>query len=243
MLKALTGAFDVYESLDSTSDEARRRLESGDLGPGLICAARQTGGRGRRGRRWESPPGGLYCTYYASTTEPPARLAQLGFIAGLAVADLLEAFGVPDPRLKWPNDVLVDSAKIAGVLLESGAAGPGQLWFALGIGVNLGAAPQDLDQPAAGLAGHVSPAQATPVLLERLLHWSGVFERDGFSSIRAAWLARAYGLGRPISAQSGPNRLQGVFADLDADGALVLDTMAGRVRITAGDVFFPDMNG
>lgn len=231
--------FDVVDEIDSTNAEALRRIEAGDHGPGVIVGLSQTGGRGRRGRRWESPKGGLYFTYYATTTAPLRTLSLLGFVAALAVADVVSDAGADAVRLKWPNDVLVNGAKLSGILLESSAIPGGGAWLALGIGINLAAAPQGLDQATAGLNRAVTPEEAAPRLMARLLHWGDRLAAEGFEPLRQAWLSRAYGLGEPVNAAAGTGRVEGAFVDLDADGALVLDTPTGRVRITAGEVFFP----
>ena len=231
--------FDLIDEIDSTNAEALRRIEAGDHGPGVVVGLSQTGGRGRRGRRWESPKGGLYFTYYATTGAPLRTLSLLGFVAALAVADVVRSAGADAVTLKWPNDVLVNGAKLSGILLESSAMAGGGAWFALGIGINLAAAPQGLDQATAGLDRAMSPEEGAQRLMERLLHWSDRLEAEGFGPLRGAWLAQAYGLGELVNAAAGAGRIEGAFVDLDADGALLLDTDTGRVRITAGEVFFP----
>src|SRR5690606_20546851 len=122
--------------------EARRRAEAGETGPLWIVARRQTAGRGRRGRAWDSETGNLFATLLTTTRKPPAEAAQVTFIAALAVADLLDRYAPPSlVTIKWPNDVMLARDKAAGVLIESGAQGTGGLWLAVGIGVNLAQAP------------------------------------------------------------------------------------------------------
>ncbi|HKY18478.1 MAG TPA: biotin--[acetyl-CoA-carboxylase] ligase, partial [Rhizomicrobium sp.] len=139
--------------------------------------------------------------------------------------------------LKWPNDVLADDKKLAGMLLESGGD-----WLAIGIGVNLAHSPRATEFPATALAqlGIVppSPQDALRVLAGRFAHWYDVWMQQGFETIRTAWLARAHGLGGPIRARLPHESHDGVFEGLDAEGALLLNQQ-GRVRtITAGEVFF-----
>lgn len=237
-----------YDEIDSTNSEARRRAEAGEIGPLWLAARRQTAGRGRRGRAWETPTGNLAATLLTVTGKPAVEAAQLSFVAALAVADLAAAY-VPESlvRLKWPNDPLVDGRKVSGVLIESGTRDDGQLWLACGIGVNLAHAPVQADRPATTLAAHRTAEHAAPPRPERALEqlaaaferWRGRWEREGFAPIREAWTGRALGLGAPCEARLGAETVLGVAESLDEDGALRLRLEGGEVRrITAGDVFF-----
>lgn len=232
-----------FESIDSTSEEARRRAASGQFGPLWITADAQTAGRGRRGRAWVSPPGNLFATYLGSTRQPAQQAALLSFAAALAVADTFAHFA-PEAQLqlKWPNDVLLGGGKSAGILLESGQAEAGQLWFALGLGLNLVAAPKDVAYATAALADIIPPPTpdiAFARLCACLADWSQRLEQDGFATLRAAWLGRAARLGETIRVEAGASRLEGTFTDLSPDGALVLALPGGEKRlIHAGDVFF-----
>ncbi len=236
---------EVLGEIDSTNAEARRRAESGSLGPVWICAARQTAGHGRRGRAWETGQGNLAATWLGATQKPPAEAAQVSFVAALAVAELADRFVSDAPiRLKWPNDLLVAERKCAGVLVESGPGPGGGLWLAVGIGVNLATPPTAPAYPATTFAQHMRLApptagQAMSVLAESFLAWLTVWERLGFAPIAEAWTARAHGLGETCTARLPSETICGVAEGLDADGALRLRTAAGAVRrITAGDVFF-----
>jgi BirA family biotin operon repressor/biotin-[acetyl-CoA-carboxylase] ligase len=233
------------ETASSTNAVARQRAEAGERGPVWIAARRQTAGRGRRGRTWKGLDGNLFATGLYTLSCEPARAAELSFAAALAVAEVCDlALGDPSrTQVKWPNDVLVDGRKLAGILLESGAASGGGLWLAIGIGINLAAAPEDVERPAISLA-QLGVAIEREKALEQL---SAAFERqrlrwfrDGFGPIRDHWLARAYGLGARCEARLAQETLKGVFADLGPDGALRLDLDGGGRRyISAGDVFFP----
>ena len=237
--------FEHLAETDSTNEEAKRRALAGETGPLWIRADRQTAGRGRRGRRWSGGAGNLYATGLYRLEAQPARAAQLSFAAALAVADIAVAAGV-DPEavtLKWPNDVLVDGRKTAGVLLESGTAPGGGLWLAVGVGINLVDHPDDAERPATDLAAHgraLDPDAALEILAESFDAWRRRWAEHGFAPIRDAWLARAHGLGGQCVARLEDETLEGVFADLTAEGALRLDLKDGRRRfISAGDVFFP----
>jgi BirA family biotin operon repressor/biotin-[acetyl-CoA-carboxylase] ligase len=239
----ITPQIQSFEEIDSTNAEARRRAEAGEPGPLWIAARRQTGGRGRRGRAWETGPGNL-----AATAKPAAEAAQMAFVAALAVADLAAAYAPADlVAVKWPNDVLIAGRKVAGVLIESGAAANGRLWLAVGIGVNLATSPGAVERPATSFAQHLVAPQTDPPSPEVALmalagafdRWIGVWERLGFQPVADAWTARAHGLGHLCTVRLDHEAFEGVAEGLDPDGALRLRASDGsRRRITAGDVFF-----
>ena len=235
---------EALDEVDSTNAEARRRAEGGEAGPLWITAKRQTAGRGRRGRNWETGEGNLAATLLLTTARPPAEAAQISFVAALAVADLAGAY-VPASlvSLKWPNDPLIAGKKTSGVLIESGPA-PAGLWVAVGIGVNLAKAPADV--PATSFAAHMvapppKPLEALGHLAEAFERWRALWDSAGFSAIADAWTARAHGLGEACTARLGSETVEGIAEGLDPDGALRLRTADGSIRrITAGDVFFGD---
>lgn len=240
----------AYPSLDSTNAEARRLAEAGEVGPVWISAAVQTAGKGRRDRAWIALSGNLSATLLLTLDRQPAEAAQLAFVAALAVADLASAYVPPTlVSLKWPNDVLLGGAKVCGVLIESGGAGQDGLWLAVGVGMNLVRAPADTEFPAAALADHLrvdvarppTPEAALAVLAEAFADWQDRWEREGFGVIRAAWTARAAGLGQTCTARLDREAVTGMAEGLDDDGALILRTQDGVARrITAGDVFFAE---
>jgi BirA family transcriptional regulator, biotin operon repressor / biotin---[acetyl-CoA-carboxylase] ligase len=232
---------EAFDSLGSTNTEALARARAGEHGPLWISAKQQTAGRGRRGRTWISPPGNLYATLLLSDPGPPARAAELSFVAGLAVHDALSDL-VPDLAgrlsLKWPNDVLRDGAKVAGILIEGERIGSG-IAVAIGIGVNCSHHPADTSYPAADLAGAVAPHHLLRILCrtmtERVAQWD---RGHGFAVIRLDWLGRTAGLGQPIRVVSGEEERAGVFDGLDDTGHLLLRHVDGTTqRIAAGDVF------
>jgi BirA family biotin operon repressor/biotin-[acetyl-CoA-carboxylase] ligase len=239
-----TPPIEILEEIDSTNAEARRRAEAGERGPTWIMAARQTAGRGRRGRAWESGAGNLAATYLALSPKPPAEAAQISFVAALTTADLVDAYVAPKlVRLKWPNDVLIEGRKAAGILVESGQNPSGALWVAVGVGVNLASLPKAAERPAAMLAEHMQgppprPLEALNVLAAAFERWRDLWERLGFPPIAEAWTERAHGLGQVCSARLPHETLSGIAEGLDPDGALRLRTSGGIVRVTAGDVFF-----
>lgn len=234
-------AFDV---IDSTNEEAKRLAAAGEPGPIWITAARQTAGRGRRGRVWESPTGNLAATLMLRPTRPAADCAQLSFAAAIAACDAIQGF-VPaaSVRVKWPNDVLADGRKICGILLESaGPAGEAPAFLAIGIGINLAMHPEGTEFPATSLkalgAAVPAPDDALLPLAANFAHWFAVWQSGGFAAIRDAWLARAQGLGTRIRARLATGETAGVFEGIDGTGALILREAGGVRHISAGEVFF-----
>jgi BirA family biotin operon repressor/biotin-[acetyl-CoA-carboxylase] ligase len=238
----------LLDQTDSTNAEARRRADAGETGPLWIVARRQTEGRGRRGRQWESQDGNLFSTLMQVTRKSPAEAAQVTFVAALAIADLLDAWAPASlVTIKWPNDVMLAGQKASGVLVESGAHESGGLWLAVGIGINLVSAPEGTERPATALAHHlradaVSPPsiEAAAAKLAAAFHvWMTRWETLGFQPILDAWTARTAGLDGPAVARLGRETIEGRAEGVGPDGALKLRLADGSLRlISAGDVFF-----
>src|SRR4029077_16032534 len=233
-----------YETLGSTNDAAKALARTGAPEGTLVWADAQEAGRGRRGRQWLSPPGNLYLSLVLRPDAAPSRAAQLGFVAALGLGDALRPIVGPDLRLnyKWPNDLLANGRKLAGILLESEtSAKDGVDFVVVGIGVNIVSAPEDVEFPATSLAAE-GVAQVTPAaLLEGFVRhfagWTRRWREEGFLPVRAAWLRAASGLGERVRVRLERSTLCGRFHDLDDDGALVLEGAEGRRRIAAGEVF------
>ncbi|WP_240002284.1 biotin--[acetyl-CoA-carboxylase] ligase [Oleisolibacter albus] len=231
------------DSCGSTNDEAKELARSGALEGTLVWALRQTGGRGRRGRVWTSPPGNLYCSLILRPDMPAAAAALVSFVAAIAVAEAVSALIPGRPQLKWPNDVLVDGAKISGILLESEAGAAGRLdWLVLGVGINVAHRPEGLPYAATSLAAAGAAELDVAVVLGRYASsfaaWYARFRQQGFAPVRAAWRNAAFGLGGPITVRLQDGQFEGRFIDLDAEGGLLVETGDGLRRVTAGDVFF-----
>jgi len=234
--------------LPSTNDEAGRLAAHGAADGTVVWARRQSAGRGRRGRDWQSPVGNLYCSVLMRPAVPMARAAGLSFVAAVAVGDTVAGFLPADARVeyKWPNDVLVSGAKVAGILLEA-SAGPGGSadWVVIGCGVNVAADPAVAGQAVTTLAREAGRAvlveDVLVALLESLRRWRGRWDTQGFGPVREAWLARARGLGRNITVRLPREELHGRFDGLDESGALLLRLPdATRRTISAGDVYFDE---
>jgi BirA family biotin operon repressor/biotin-[acetyl-CoA-carboxylase] ligase len=233
----------THDTIDSTSAEALRLARAGERSPLWIVAARQTAGRGRRGRSWVSEPGNLYATLLLTDAAPQQRFPELSFVAALAVHDAV-AGRVPGLAsrlaLKWPNDGLIDGNKFAGILVEGEGTAA-----AIGIGINCMHHPAETAFPATDLAA--AGVRASPEILFTAL--SGALERrlaqwargEGFAAIRADWLARAAALHRPIRLALAEGERTGHFETIDDRGRMVLRLADGAMEtITAGDVLFSD---
>ena len=239
----------VLAEVDSTNALAGRIAAGGSAGPEWILAGFQTGGRGRRGRAWVSPRGNFHATLLLYPEAAPGMAALRSFVAAVALREALaDLTGLPGQlALKWPNDLLLNGGKVAGILLESSGSGRGVAHLAVGIGVNLIAAPD----PGSVEPGALRPVSvlaetghriAPEVLLDRLAPafaaWEARLATEGFAPLRSAWLAHAARLGQEIRARAGAREVTGRFETIDAAGALVLATPAGREVIAAADVFF-----
>ncbi len=234
----------AHEELGSTNAEALEVARLGERGPLWITARRQTAGRGRHGRVWISDRGNLSASLLLTPSVPTEHWPQLSFAAALAIHDAVVQVAKelkPQLTIKWPNDVLLEGAKLAGILLEVERANGGDHGaVVVGIGVNCASHPRNTDHPATDLsAAGISPeavfAALSAAMLERLAQWDA---GRGFSAIRADWLARVDGLGQDVRVRLVDRNLFGRFETIDATGGLVLRFSDGTVTtIASGDVF------
>lgn len=238
----------VLDEVDSTLNEAAR-IAPGLSGPEWIMAHRQTAARGRRGRAWANPKGNLSATLVLFTDEPPGVAALRSFVASLALFDACVAVCGRNEgfSLKWPNDVLLNGGKLAGILLESTGQGARIAHLSIGIGVNLTDAPSpEMVEPGAVPPVSLLSATGAEVDAETFLTFlaaayarhEATFTTYGFEPIRTAWLDRAARLGEVITARTGNSETTGTFQTVDAQGNLVLNTSKGRTTIPAADVYF-----
>lgn len=237
----------AFESLTSTNDEALRRAALGERDRLWVVAASQTGGRGRQGRAWSSPPGNLYASLLLVDRVPPPLAPQLGFVASVALADAVERLVGPGPALalKWPNDLLADGRKLAGILVEGTRVRSGRFAAVLGFGVNRSSHPEGLAYPVTDLFA-LGPAR--PSLDDLMVALSASIDEtlnvwdEGrrFDLLRARWLSRALPPGTPIAVSTDQRRRTGTFETIDERGRLILATADGSIPIDAGDVFLMD---
>ena len=233
----------ALDEVDSTNAQALRYGETGVRGPLWVTARTQTAGRGRRGRAWVSGLGNLYASLLLADPAPLPRVAQCSFVAALAVRDAV-CDAAPDLTarlsLKWPNDVLCDGRKLAGILVEGEGREP--LMVAIGIGINCRHHPSDAAYPATNLGAQGAAVTAAAMfsalsrrMTQRLALWNG---GDRFADIRTAWLAHGPAPGAGLRVRLADGDVTGAFDTIDEEGNLVLTQADGiRRKITAGDVF------
>lgn len=212
----------------STNDDVAVLAREGALEGIWLRADRQTGGKGRQGKAWESPPGNLHASTLVrlQPEDPPAP--TLALVAALALYETV-APHAPDAQIKWPNDLLLDGAKLAGILLERHGDA-----VVIGFGANLAHHPTDLDRPAASLDPPVSPDAFLKRLAAGFAAWLARWRSEGLAPVRAAWLAAAHPIGTALLAGDA----EGAFDGLDESGALRLRLADGALRVIhAGDVF------
>ena len=244
----------VFDETDSTSNDALAAARAGDPGRHWFVARRQNAGRGRHGRQWASPPGNLYASLLLVDPCPPAVAPQLGFVAGVAAHDAVSSVtGIAAPRLglKWPNDLILDGGKLAGLLLEGQFIQPGGTFcVAVGIGVNVATAPQGTPYPTSTLGAGTDITVADLFLAlsrafaQRYEPWRAAQAKGGgaFAAVRQAWLARAAGIGAPVTLRLPSGERQGAFRGLDPCGRLQLETATGLELIDAGDLYFAGLD-
>jgi len=231
-----------FESIDSTNSEAHRRAGAGERGPLWIRSDVQEQGRGRSGRAWSSPAGNFSGTLLFSPSCRRSVLHQLSFVAGLAGHEAVAAFlDQPDRlQLKWPNDLLIDGAKVSGILVESSVYGD-DVVVMIGMGINIEITPDVGDREVTRLKDHgapPTPGELLRTLAAAMSRWLAVWNNgDGFAAVRAAWIERAHPVGAPLLVNTNQSGLEGTFQGLDSDGALMLALPSGDVtRVEHGDV-------
>jgi BirA family biotin operon repressor/biotin-[acetyl-CoA-carboxylase] ligase len=222
----------------STNDDVAALAGEGAAEGTWLRADMQQGGRGRQGREWNSPKGNLYASTLVRLRPGDPPPPTLALVAAVALQQLVAAWlGEGRALIKWPNDLLVDGAKLSGILLErSGDA------IVIGFGVNLAHHPEELERPATSLAAAgvepPDPDLFADDLKDAFAHWLGRWRGEGLAPVRQRWLDRAHPIGTPLSAECLGQRIDGLFEGLDEIGALRLRTRGGGVEtIHAGDVF------
>ncbi|MEM5584980.1 biotin--[acetyl-CoA-carboxylase] ligase [Roseibium sp. AS2] len=238
--------YEKHDSVGSTSSVCMTRAHSGDAGRLWIRADHQSEGRGRRGRDWSSPVGNMFASLLLIDPLPVDRIGELPLTAAVALARAVDkaAGTLQLVRLKWPNDLLVENAKLSGILLEAETLPDGRQAVVIGIGVNCVSHPdltlyQATDLRSLGF--QVTSEQMFECLTASMAELLAKGRQPGgFEFIRRAWLDRAAHLGKQITVKTARDEITGIFADLDAGGHLVLKLDDGRLRtLYAGDVFLP----
>lgn len=242
----------ALDSVVSSNEEAKKLAAAGAEDGTLIWAREQTGGKGRQGRAWTSPRGNLYLSLILRPDCPAKQAAQLGFAAALALGDAIGSVAPPliEVTYKWPNDVLANGRKVAGILLEAQSDNEGGVeWLVLGLGANVKSFPRDSDLAATslhfeGCAASVTETDLLQAFARHFLSWVNLWLEEGFEPLRKAWMRHAEGKGEIVRARLPRETLEGRFLDLDSEGHLLLDTGEGSPRaIAVGDVFFDRKEG
>jgi BirA family biotin operon repressor/biotin-[acetyl-CoA-carboxylase] ligase len=234
----------ILESVASTQDYCLHAVQEGATEEFAVLAREQTGGRGSRGRHWQSLRGNLHLSVLLREPLPLQQAAGFALLAGLALLEALERFLPAEGtklHLKWPNDVLFEGRKLGGVLIDTIGGASGRLAFlVIGFGANLAIAPSLPDRPTAALAELIAPPAPEAVahaVLAQLWYWRCRRAHEGWSAIRTAWLARAHPLRSRLTVCVGEEIVAGEFAGLTEGFALILDTQAGTRSFATGEIF------
>ena len=233
----------VHDELASTQDVVLAAAAAGEPEGLAVLARRQTAGRGTQGRIWRSTSGNLHLSLLWRPGGVARDLPQWSLLAAVALAETASAF-LPRATaltLKWPNDLLLNGAKCAGILTQAALDGEGGIaWLVVGIGVNLREAPALPDRPttsfAAAGAAPPDPLAFGQALLDALARWRALLQVEGFAPVRAAWLRHGPPLGAPLQVRRPQGALVGSFAGLAEDGRLLLTTAEGRIALAAGEL-------
>jgi BirA family transcriptional regulator, biotin operon repressor / biotin---[acetyl-CoA-carboxylase] ligase len=230
-----------YASIDSTNTEARRLFETGERGPLFLLADEQTQGKGRMERNWVSAKGNCHSTLLLPLRSDISVIPQIGFVAALAVADVVAKYA--SVQIKWPNDVLINGAKVSGILSEVVSQSP--LTVAVGCGINVEHAPTGLAYPATHITAYGSATRDNVFADYRtsLAHWIAMWdEGHDFETIRLAWLQRAIGIGETVSMTIAETKIQGRFEGLNAQGAVIIKDPNNRTHmLLSGDLHIPSL--
>lgn len=232
-----------YEEIDSTNEEARRLAMGGGAHGAVIWAEKQTAGRGRQGKRWESPPGNLYASLLLRVTQPLELLPQLTLVAGMAMHEALSPMLQDSGKLelKWPNDLLWEDNKLAGILSETLHIKGSSYWAIVGVGVNIDNHPEKVEWPATSLKKAGVEIVSAKIVLSRFLYQFACayqeWEQSGFDAVRKSWTKHAWRSGKEMTVILPKGEISGKMAGLSDTGALQLKTADGKTRaVTFGDV-------
>ena len=237
----------ILEETDSTNRVATDLALEGAPEGTIVLAERQSAGRGRLGRVWESPSHkNLYLSVVLKPPIPPAATLPITLVAGIACYEALKPELSEALNLKWPNDLWVQGKKIGGILTDMEAEQDQVRFIILGIGVNVNAESGDFSKELQPLATSLrmetgrtsSRSQIAGRVLERLFHHYRRFVKEGFSALKETWETYARMKGRAVRVEEGDRTFEGTVNGLNPDGFLLVKTPAGTERVVAGDVFW-----
>jgi len=244
----LSWDFSIFECLPSTQDLLKEKAQEGAMEGLVIQAASQTKGRGRQGREWHSQEGNLYLSFLLKPNCSVQDIGQISLLIGWALGRSISEF-IQKPEslsLKWPNDLLLEGRKCAGILLESSLDCTGRIeWLAVGLGVNVSAVPEKMSgNIGASLNDYATQPIDLALFRESLfIHLEACYtlwQEQGFAPIREGWLAMAHDFGAPVTVKITPQDIRsGAFEGVDGRGALLIrtDKKEAVETITAGDVY------
>jgi BirA family biotin operon repressor/biotin-[acetyl-CoA-carboxylase] ligase len=233
------------DSVDSTNTEAKKLLIQGEGEGVIVTAGRQTAGRGRKGRTWLSPAGGLYFSLILHPRLEVESGPLLGLLGACAVARSLSKLGVVGVSVKWPNDVLVKQCKIAGILCETVFLGSDSLGTVVGIGVNqncpVSKMPQGLQWPTTSIIDEIGKPTSIESLLCSIVNeiddlLQNVEERRSFSEVLDEWRKLSSTIGSKVRVHEDGKTIDGIVKNIDSNGALIVQTKNGLVSVLQGDV-------
>ena len=232
---------EIFETLGSTSDTCIERAKAGEAEGLAILARQQNAGRGSRGRQWQSPPGNLNLSILLRPGLPATESSIFPLLTGIAVSDAICAFLPAEaaPMLKWPNDVLLNGAKLAGILIDAAPQGQNLDWLVIGIGINLLHAPEIPGRRTATLKAHggeATPEAAAQMLLHYLGLWLDTLQESGAASILDAWQQRAHPTGTRLTIKTGGEEMVGRYAGLSTKGELLLNVENRIERFQTGEI-------
>jgi len=234
----------LFDEIDSTNAESLRQIQAGKTGNRLILAVSQTAGRGRRGREWLSLSGaGIYLSFTRQFNLEPNALQGLSLLTAISLQSALSDLGISGLQLKWPNDVLHEKKKLAGILLELQDSGQA-VYVVFGVGVNINLpekARQEIGRPVTDIAALTDPVADINAIVATLMNTLcanlALYEKDGFAPFQQTWNQLDCYKGSDIVIESGENRSLGKSLGVDASGALLMQTASGQRRISGGEIF------
>ena len=238
-----------FATIDSTNQEVMRQAAAGAAEGLVIMADEQSAGRGRLGRRWHTTEEALALSLLLRPKLPPEKVPQLSLVTAVALQQALQPY-CAEIRIKWPNDLLIQGAKVAGILTEMRAK-PGQVEaVVVGIGINLqppkGGWPETITQPATDLQTHalspITRLDCAAALLQSLDLWYRRYLQHGFTPVREAWWQAHVASGQKVRVFNGKTYIEGIATALDDDGALLLDVHGEMQRIIAGEVYLKEVD-
>ena len=236
----------IFDTIDSTNNYARKIAKEGAGGGTVVLAESQTKGKGRLGRTWFSPSGvNIYLSVILKPQIPSTHITLLTFVSAIAVVKAIKDAANLDANIKWPNDVLINNKKIAGILSEMDAKADAVRFAVIGIGINVNLDIKDIPFELKDKATSIKIESNSTIdrinlicrVLENLEEWYNLFERNGVNDIIKKWKRLAVTIGRDVKVQSGNSLIEGRAVDIDVNGALLIKDRNGVIqRVLSGDV-------